>query len=83
MEFIHEENRIYSTDEAGNVIAVVTFPSTAPGVYTITHTIVDDSLQGQGVAGKLVQAAVDDIKSRGGEVHATCSYASAWLKRHE
>ena len=82
MKYIHEPNRIYGVDENGNVLAEITFPRTEPGVYTIDHTIVDSSLQGQGVAGKLVQAAVDDIKSNGGEVRATCSYAVKWLEKH-
>lgn len=82
MEFIHEPNRIYGTDENGKVLAEITFPETEPGVYTIDHTIVDGSLRGQGVAGKLVQAAVDDIKAKGGEVRATCSYAVGWLEKH-
>ena len=68
MEFIHEPNRIYGTDEAGKVIAEITFPQTEPGVFTIDHTIVDSCLQGQGIAGKLVQAAVDDIREQGGKV---------------
>ena len=82
MEFIHEPNRIYGTDENNKVIAEITFQETAPGVYTIDHTIVDSSLQGQGIAGKLVQAAVDDIKEQGGKVEATCSYAVKWLEKH-
>ena len=82
MEFIHERTRIYSTDEKGEVIAEVTFPETSPGVFTIEHTIVDSSLQGQGIAGKLVQAAVEEIRSRGGKVEATCSYAIKWLDDH-
>ena len=82
MKFIHEPNRIYCTDENGKVLAEITFPRTEPGVYTIDHTIVDSSLQGQGVAGKLVQAAVDEIRSQGGEVRATCSYAVKWLEKH-
>ncbi len=82
MDFIHEPNRIYGTDENNKVIAEVTFPETEPGVYTIDHTFVDSSLQGQGIAGQLVQAAVDDIKSQGGKVQATCSYAVKWLQKH-
>ena len=82
MKFIHESNRIYGTDENNKVIAEVTFPETEPGVFTINHTIVDSSLQGQGVAGQLVKAAVDDIKSQGGKVQATCSYAVKWLEKH-
>ena len=82
MEFIHEPNRIYGTDENGKVIAEITFPETESGVYVINHTIVDSSLQGQGIAGQLVHAAVDDIKSKGGEIRATCSYAIKWLEKH-
>ena len=82
MKLIHEPSRIYGTDENGKVIAEITFPLTAPGVYTIDHTIVDSSLQGQGVAGQLVQAAVYDIESQGGQVQATCSYAVKWLEKH-
>ena len=82
MNFITDGNRIYLNDEAEKMIAEVTFPETAPGVYTIDHTFVDDSLRGQGVAGKLVQAAVDEIKQRGGSVQATCSYAVGWLEKH-
>ncbi|MBQ6401742.1 MAG: N-acetyltransferase [Firmicutes bacterium] len=83
MEFIHEPERIYGTDENGKVVAEITFPQRKPGVFTIEHTIVDGSLQGQGIAGKLVQAAVDDIRSQGGQVRATCSYAVKWLEKHE
>lgn len=83
MKLIHEPNRIYGIDENGKVLAEITFPRTEPGVYTIDHTIVDSSLQGQGIAGKLVQAAVEDIRSQGGEVRATCSYAAKWLQKNE
>ncbi len=83
MEFIHETNRIYTKDEAGNVIAEITFPQTAPGVYTIDHTLVDPCLQGQGIAGQLVQAAVEEIGRRGGKVEATCSYAVRWLEKQQ
>lgn len=79
--FITEGNRIYMTDESGAMIAEITFPETADGVYTIDHTFVDESLRGQGIASKLVQAAVDEIEKRGGKVEATCSYAVRWLEK--
>ena len=81
-DFQTEANRIFQTNESGKTVAEITVPETAPGVYTIDHTIVDDSLRGQGIAGKLVQAAVDEITARGGEVQATCSYAVKWLTAH-
>ena len=80
-DFISEGNRIYLTDDDGKMVAEITFPETAEGEYTIDHTFVDESLRGQGMASKLVQAAVDEIESRGGTVKATCSYAVKWLEK--
>ncbi len=82
MEFITETNRIYAKNEEGAVIAEVTFPETQQGVCTINHTFVDDSLRGQGVAGKLVSAAVAHIEEQGKQVAATCSYAQKWLEKN-
>ena len=76
-------NRISQKDETGRIIAEITFPETSPGVFVIDHTFVDESLRGQGMASKLVQAAVNEIKKRGGKVQATCSYAKKWLEEHE
>ena len=80
--FVTEENRICMRADAGRIIAEVTFPETSENVYTIDHTFVDSSLRGQGIAGKLVQAAVDEIEKKGGKVTATCSYAVSWLEKH-
>ena len=77
--FLTEQDRIYMEDAQGQIVAEITFPEILPGVYNIDHTFVDNSLRGQGIASKLVQAAVDEIRRRGGEVQATCSYAVKWL----
>lgn len=82
MTFEIEPNRIFNKDADGKVIAEITFPEVSSGVFVIDHTFVDDSLRGQGVASKLVQAAVDEIKNKGGQVKATCSYAKQWLEKH-
>lgn len=82
MEFWTENERIFALDEGGRLLAEVTFPQVRPGEYCINHTFVDPSLRGQGTAGELVRAAVDEIGRRGGRVSATCSYAVAWLARH-
>ena len=77
--FLTEQGRIYMEDAQGRIVAEIPFPEILPGVYNIDHTFVDNSLRGQGIASKLVQAAVDEIRRRGGEVQATCSYAVKWL----
>lgn len=82
MTFDTERNRISKKDEAGNIIAEITFSETSPGIFVIDHTFVAEILRGQGIASKLVQAAVNEIKNRGGQVMATCSYAAQWLNEH-
>lgn len=57
-------------------------PCTQPGIYTIDHTFVDPSLRGQGMADKLVRAALEQIRKNGGTPAATCTYAVSWLEKH-
>ena len=64
MDFIIEDNRIYASAEDGNVVAEITFPA-KDGIATIDHTFVADSLRGQGIAGKLMEAAVAKIQADG------------------
>ena len=78
MECISERGRIHAEDETGRTVAEITFPI-ADGVATIDHTFVDGSLRGQGVAGKLVTAAVNAIRACGLKARPTCSYAAKWF----
>ena len=83
MEYKEEENRIYIENSSGDVIAEIEFEKTENGVYNIFHTFVDESLRGQGIAAKLVEKAVNYIKSKNGKVEATCSYAKKWLEKNK
>ncbi len=82
MDYIKLPHSIKRKDENGRILAEITFPEEEPGVYNIDHTYVSDDLRGQGVAAELVKMAVDQIHEQGGEVRATCSYASDWLKKN-
>ena len=81
MEFIYEPERIYMKNEDGKVVAEVTFPENN-GIANINQTKVDGSLRGQGIAGKLVKAAADQIVKDGNGITATCSYAVEWFSKH-
>ena len=83
MNFIKEENRIYLQNETGKTTAEITFEEIEKGIYNINHTFVDESLRGQGIAGKLVEEALKKIKGKGGKVEATCSYAKSWIEKHK
>lgn len=64
MELQYGPNKIWMENEAGTIVAEVDFVEREDGNYDIVHTFVDDSLRGQGAAGKLVKAAADEIRRR-------------------
>lgn len=82
MEFIVKEGKIYY-EQDGRILAEIEFEKINENTYNIYHTFVDESLRGQGVASKLVQKAVEEIKKRNGNVEATCSYAKSWLEKNK
>ena len=47
-----------------------------------THTEVPPQDEGQGIAARLVRAALDDTKARGLRIVPACSYVVAFVRRH-
>ena len=82
MEFKTEEGRIWLPDAAGSMAAEVLFPAGSDGTVQITHTFVDDSLRGQGVAGRLMEAAAQKLRADGKKAKPVYSYAVAWFEKH-
>ena len=54
----------------------------ARGVMTIVHTEVDPALEGRGVAGALVRAALEHARAQGLKVDPECSYTRSYMERH-
>ncbi len=81
MEFLKEENRIYF-DKDGKTLAELLFPANDENTVTITRTFVDESLRGQGVAGKLMAAFMEIAKDKNLKVVPQCSYAEHWFGKH-
>jgi len=46
------------------------------------HTEVDPDYEGQGLAGKLVRQALDDVRTLGRLIVPTCPYVRGWIERH-
>ncbi|MDU0479883.1 GNAT family N-acetyltransferase [Staphylococcus chromogenes] len=46
------------------------------------HTVVDPAFRGQGLSGKLIKAALDDVRASGGTIKATCSAVSGFLAKN-
>jgi len=82
MNLQQENGRIWAENEEGRLVAEITFPQVRQGVVNIDHTFVDPSLRGQGAAGKLAQAAADQIRARELKAVLTCSYAKKWFGEH-
>ena len=65
MDFKSNDKKMWLEDETGKVIALLDYPEVAPGVVNFAHTEVDPSLGGQGIAGKITQAAADRLRREG------------------
>lgn len=53
-----------------------------PGQISFTHTEIDDGFSGQGLAGKLVRTALDEVRGRGLAVLPFCPYVRGWIAKH-
>lgn len=82
LDYIFEENRIYAVDKGDKILAQISFHDKGNDTMEIDHTYVEDSHRGQGIAGDLMEMAVDTIGRRGKKITASCSYAAKWLEKH-
>jgi predicted GNAT family acetyltransferase len=51
-------------------------------LIVFTHTEVDPSLEGQGIGGRLVQGALDDVRTQRLAVLPICPFVHGWMARH-
>lgn len=82
MEFTYYPNKITLPGAEGKILGEVSFPVIDAGTVEIDHTFVDDSLRGQGVAGKLMEAAAGQIGAQNKKAVLTCPYAVKWFEKH-
>ena len=81
MEFIYRENEIVLESPEGGRLACVTFPAVDAETVEIDHTFVDDTLRGQGIAGKLMEAAAGMLEEKGLRAVLTCPYDVKWFDK--
>ncbi len=82
MDFNFEKGKIYALNSDGKVVAEVTYPTVEPDTVCVDHTFVDNELRGQGVAGKLMLALVDDLRKNNQKAILSCSYAKEWFNKN-
>ena len=79
-KIVNENSIVYKKNN--KVVAEIDFPSTNENEITITHTFVDESLRGQGMAKKLVLEVIAIAKEKNLTLKATCSYAKKFLENN-
>jgi len=52
------------------------------GTITFTHTEIDPSFEGRGLAGRLIGTALDAAADQGLEVIPLCPYVRGYIERH-
>ncbi|MBF0715192.1 N-acetyltransferase [Gemella palaticanis] len=67
----------------GELIAYVNFPKLSDDLHIITKVFVDESLRGQGVAGKLMEEIVKYAKENSIKLEASCPYAVSWFEKNK
>ncbi|MCH7627340.1 MAG: N-acetyltransferase [Proteobacteria bacterium] len=51
-------------------------------VLVADHTLVPEEIGGRGIAGKLVEALIEDARKFGWKIEPQCSYVAVAFKRH-
>lgn len=52
------------------------------GRHVFTHTEIDEEHSHEGLASKLVKFALDDVRSKEGQVVPLCPFFAAYIQRH-
>ncbi|UMG93477.1 GNAT family N-acetyltransferase [Nocardioides sp. TF02-7] len=52
------------------------------GAMELTHTVVRDEFEGQGVGGRLARGALDQIRAEGLRVVPSCPFVKRWIDKH-
>lgn len=77
------ERHRYEITVDGALAGIVAY-DVVDGVTVVTHTVMQEAFDGQGLASVMVDRAIADVAARGGTVAATCPFVRHWLtKNHQ
>lgn len=79
---VHKPKELRFVTVVDGITAYVEYRHHSHNAITITHTIVPKPIEGRGVAAALVKAALEFAHANNLTVHSLCSYATAYMKRH-
>lgn len=76
------EKQRYELRDGDAVIGYTQYHPDGDTQLVFDHTEVDKGYSGQGLAGRLVGFALDDVRERGKRVVAICSYVDKYIGEH-
>ena len=65
-----------------HVVGFTQFRPREDGVLVFPHTEIDEDRRGQGLAGDLIGAALDDVRARGETIEAQCRTVAGFIDDH-
>lgn len=71
-----DTNGFYIGESSETANAEIRYKESAPGVIAVYLTRVDETLQGQGIAGQLFNALIDHARQKGLRIIPQCSYVA-------
>jgi uncharacterized protein len=75
-----EEHR-YEIRDGDRVLGLAAYQRAGDKVV-FTHTEIDPAAEGDGLGGRLVRGALDDVRARGLRVLPRCPFVRGWIQRH-
>jgi predicted GNAT family acetyltransferase len=75
------ERQRYEIRRDGQLLGFAAYQR-ANRLIVFTHTEIEPAEEGQGVGGRLVRGALDDVRSQGLPVLPICPFVQQWMGRH-
>ena len=82
MDFLKGKDNFYLNNDNNEIIAQIIFDED-DNTITINKTLVDESMTGQGIAGKLVDRVVEKAREEKKKIIPICKFAKARLEGDE
>lgn len=80
---VHVPDRNRYEIHVGDTSAGLTAYRDRDGRRVFHHTRIDDAFAGQGLASRLVHAALDDVRASGKRIVPVCPYVRKYLEQHD
>lgn len=68
--------------DGGEEVVRLAVEPAGEGVLALTHTTTLEDRQGEGLAGRLVGAVLEDLRQQGLRLRPDCAYVASYLERH-